>query len=171
VLELEGTYALQVSCQLKPGSLLQISRALGALALIIIYSNIMALNRSEQAACTFVAQVWELHHIWLFVALSSLMKKLYDMSTLQEFVVHKFSQGACKKDVKDSSWSSYMNHCLMSGAPLAEDIMLCLAKLILESSERKWIVLWTMVIIWWRFTNWFLPEWLSNHKHNLHFMF
>ncbi|CAK9861691.1 unnamed protein product [Sphagnum jensenii] len=57
VLELEGTYALQVSCQLKPGSLLQISRALGAVALIIIYSNIMALNRSEQAACTFVAQV------------------------------------------------------------------------------------------------------------------
>jgi hypothetical protein len=57
VSELEGTYALQVSCQLKPGSRLQISRALGALALIIIYSNIMALNRSEQAACTFVAQV------------------------------------------------------------------------------------------------------------------
>ncbi len=169
--ELEGTYALQVSCQSKPGSLLQISRALGALALIIIYSNIMALNRSEQAACTFVAQVWELHHIWLFITLSSLMQKLYDMSTLQEFVVHKFSQGACKKGVKDSCWSSYMNHCLMSGAPLAEDIMLCLAKLILESSERKWIVLWTMVIIRWWFPNWFLPEWLSNHKNNLHFMF
>jgi len=35
----------------------------------------------------------------------------------------------------------------MSGAPLADDIMLCLAKLILESSEGKRIVLWTMVII------------------------
>jgi hypothetical protein len=30
------------------------------------------------------------------------MQKLYDMSTLQEFVVHKFSQGACKKDVNQS---------------------------------------------------------------------
>ncbi len=150
--ELEGTYALQVSCQLKPGSRLQISRALGALALIIIYSNIMALNRSEQAACTFVAQVWELHHIWLFITFPSLMQKLYDMSTLQEFIVHKFSQGACKKDVKDSCWFSYMNHCLMSGAPLEEDIMLCLAKLKLESSERKQVVLWTMMIIWWQFS-------------------
>jgi hypothetical protein len=158
-------------CHEITGSLLQISRALGALAFNIIYSNIRALNRSEQAACTFVAQVWELHHIWLLITFSSLMQKLYDMSTLQELVVHKFSQGACKKDVKDSCWSSYRNHCLMSGAPLADDIMLCLAKLILESSERKRIVLWTMVIIWWWFPNSFLPEWLSNHTNNLHFMF
>jgi hypothetical protein len=35
----------------------------------------------------------------------------------------------------------------MSGAPLEEDIMLCLAKLKLESSERKQVVLWTMMII------------------------
>jgi len=57
VSELEGMYNVQVSCQRKPGSLLQLSKALDALGLNIIYSNITAINGSEQATCTFIAQM------------------------------------------------------------------------------------------------------------------
>jgi hypothetical protein len=53
-------YNVQVSCQRKPGSLLQLSKALDALGLNIIYSNITAINGSEQATCTFIAQVGEI---------------------------------------------------------------------------------------------------------------
>ncbi|KAH8956842.1 hypothetical protein BDL97_07G063000 [Sphagnum fallax] len=57
VSELEGMYNVQVSCQRKPGSLLQLSKALDALGLNIIYSNITAINGSEQSTCTFIAQM------------------------------------------------------------------------------------------------------------------
>lgn len=60
VSELDGMYTVQISCQRKPGSLLQLSRALDALGLNIIFSNITAMNGSEQATCTFIAEVWEI---------------------------------------------------------------------------------------------------------------
>jgi UTP:GlnB (protein PII) uridylyltransferase len=57
VSELDGMYTVRISCQRKPGSLLQLSRALDALGLNIIYSNITAMNGSEQATCTFIAEM------------------------------------------------------------------------------------------------------------------
>jgi UTP:GlnB (protein PII) uridylyltransferase len=57
VSELDGMYTVQISCQRKPGSLLQLSRALDALGLNIIFSNITAMNGSEQATCTFIAEM------------------------------------------------------------------------------------------------------------------
>lgn len=60
VSELDGMYTVRISCQRKPGSLLQLSRALDALGLNIIFSNISAMNGSEQATCTFIAEVWEI---------------------------------------------------------------------------------------------------------------